>query len=118
MKKRASVLRLLLLSVFFTAMLAGCSMGGNHLSPPGWIQGSWTDSSSIVWTFTGDDAIETTGAVTLDFGKLPGVEFSDSQTATTYAISMTQSGVTFTYSFAQVDSLHILYMGAIPLTKQ
>jgi len=31
---------------------------------------------------------------------------------------MTQSGVSFTYSFAQVDSLHILYMGVIPLNKQ
>jgi hypothetical protein len=117
MKKRASVLRLLLLSIFFTAMFAGCSMGGNHLSPPGWIQGSWAGSGTV-WTFTGDDAIETTGAVTLDFKNLQGVKLSDSQTATTYAISMTQSGVTFTYSFAQVDSLHILYMGVIPLNKQ
>lgn len=97
------------LHVAIPLMMASCNFPP-QLSPPSWIIGTWEDQNKIaIWTFTSDDAVWTSGSTTIDFKKMqgPGVTVSDSETATTYAVSMGTGGITQTYSFEKGDGSYI-----------
>ena len=118
-----SGLVLALLTVTVSLALIGCPAPASPLSPPSWIQGTWSDTGSggiITWTFTGNDAIYTQGGITLDWGKLNGTSgttVSDSSTSTTYTVSVTQGGVTINYTFVSTSPTTLTFQGGFTLTK-
>ncbi len=103
----------------------GCKPPAAILSPPSWIQGTWSNGmlppGNLSWTFTASDATYTQGAVTLDWGQLGGTSgttISDSSTSTTYTLSVTQGGATINYTFVSLTATTLTFMGGFTLTKQ
>jgi hypothetical protein len=113
------------LSLFFAILIvagiAGCRLL-SPLQPPAWIIGTWADVGlNTRWTFTSDNAVWTTGATTFDFKQMrsTGVQVSDSETATTYTVSMGSGGVSQNYTFEKGNGTAITWVGmSIQLLKQ
>jgi hypothetical protein len=92
MRKIKWALLLVLISLAVSINLAGCLF--NFLSPPSWIQGSWSDSHGR-FEFTSNDVIYTN----FDSGntydeRLLG--YTDSSTLTTYTITSSTGSDLFT----------------------
>jgi uncharacterized protein YjdB len=116
MRPRVSPVRLATASAICLAILAiGCRLPGSSspLDPPTWIHGTWSDAAAITtWVFTTDDVLWTTGTTTLDFREMQSrsLRVSDSETSTTYTVSMSGGGVTETYRFVKVDQASIRWV--------
>jgi hypothetical protein len=110
-----------LLVILLVAGMAGCQLL-SPLQPPSWIIGTWADAGLVTnWTFTSDNAVWTTGSTTFDFRQMrsTGVQVSDTETATTYTVSMGSGGVSQNYTFEKGDGTSITWVDmATQLLKQ
>lgn len=102
-------------------LLAGCP-SPSPLAPPAWIQGTWSYSTILSWTFTSDNAVMSSSSSSVDFKALYGSSgaVTDTDTSSQYSIVISSSGVTQTYTFNYVDATHIDYVTGgvtIRLTK-
>jgi hypothetical protein len=101
----------LLLAVLLVLVFEGCQLL-SPLQPPSWIIGTWADVGlNTDWTFTSDNAVWSTGTTTFDFKQMrsTGVQVSDTETSTTYTVSMGSGGVSQNYTFENGDGTFITW---------
>lgn len=97
------------------AAFAGCSLINQaKITPPDWIQGSWTDDYDILtWEFSADNIIYDSDGLHQDFKALsldPDVEIVTEETSSTsYSMTYTSYSVTTEYYWTFVDDTTITY---------
>ncbi|PKL23838.1 MAG: hypothetical protein CVV47_13595 [Spirochaetae bacterium HGW-Spirochaetae-3] len=103
----------ILLALFAIFLLAGCNLVDDPftLSPPDWIQGTWNDGFDMnVYEFRSSNVISTLNGYAIDFNTVfADSSMGDSSTATTYLITVEDSGVSARYLFESIDSGSLNY---------
>jgi len=94
-------------------VFSGCSLlNQTKLTPPEWIQGSWSDDYDIFnWEFTSDNILYTS-SISMDFKALatdPEVEIVTEETDSTYEMTYTSYGTSTNYFWTSVDDTTITY---------
>ena len=111
MKK--SLLFVSALTIFVSLVFSGCSLiNQTKLTPPEWIQGSWSDDYDIFnWEFTSDNILYTS-SISMDYKALatdPEVEIVTEETDSTYEMTYTSYGTSTNYFWTSVDDTTITY---------
>ena len=115
---------------FILLLFVDCSLLniGSKFTPPGWIQGTWTDNLEVTsYTFTTDNVTQTIGGYSINLGlAYIGATITETTSDTLYSFSINQSGSIATYSFDKVTDTTISYTvtasgttsPAVELTKE
>lgn len=100
--------KLLALCLIGTVFLIGCSVLIPSMSPPAWIQGTWSDEFEVInYTFTPSTMLQTTGSITLDMAEFfrdLNVFPNETVTNTLYAFTVPEEMGGYTMEFSKVDA--------------
>jgi hypothetical protein len=102
----------LTLAILLVLAFNGCQLF-SPLHPPSWIIGTWADVGlNTDWIFTSDNAVWSMGTTTFDFKQMrsTGVQVSDTETSTSYTVSMGSGGVSQNYTFEKGDGTFITWV--------
>ncbi len=121
-------LLIIIMALLVIVLLGGCDLFGfgSKLAPPDWIIGTWRDEYNLyTWVFTTDNAVYTVISLSIDFkeiAKEKDVNVTDESTASTYKLTLEESGVGVNYEFVKSTSTtldYFVFAGfSIVLTKQ